>query len=225
VTYRERSTGLPGAVLWTKTTADPTPSRILPDGCVDLLWNGQRLNVAGPDTRARWHTSPPGTTWIALRLSAGAGPALLGIPADALRDRSHALDELWSSGDVRRLTARVADAPAAALTRWAYERLAACAPDPLGARLLALADRGAPVSVMADRLGLSERQLHRRCSVLFGYGPRHLTRVLRLQRALAAPGSLAEVAAVAGYADQAHLSRDARDLAGATPTELRQLRG
>lgn len=75
---------------------------------------------------------------------------------------------------------------------------------------------------MADRLGLSQRQLHRRCLPLLGYGPRHLSRVLRLQRALAAPGSLAEVAHACGYADQAHLSREVRDLTGTTPTALRR---
>jgi AraC-like DNA-binding protein len=76
---------------------------------------------------------------------------------------------------------------------------------------------------MAGWLGLSERQLLRGCLPLFGYGPRRLGRILRLNRALAAARAgqpLAEVAAGTGYADQAHLTREVRALAGATPTEL-----
>jgi len=219
VTYAEHATGVPGVVLWTKAAAGP--SRILPDGCVDLLWDGTRLTVAGPDTRARWHTSPPGTTYAALRLAAGTGPALLGVPADVLRDRSPRLDELWAARDVRRLSAQVADGGAAALTAWVRAQRLVREPDPLGGPVLALVRAGTPVADMAAHLALSPRQLHRGCLPVFGYGPRHLTRVLRLERALSSPGSLAEVAHACGYADQAHLSREVRDLTGTTPSRLR----
>lgn len=79
---------------------------------------------------------------------------------------------------------------------------------------------------MADRLGLSTRQLHRRCLSSFGYGPRRLTRVLRLSRLCDERGSsvpLAQLAHATGYADQAHLSREVRELAGTTPARLVQL--
>jgi len=82
------------------------------------------------------------------------------------------------------------------------------------------------VAVLAAQAGLSERQLHRRCLTAFGYGPKMLDRVLRLQRFLALgrarpAASLAELAAAAGYADQAHLGHECRALGGATPGELR----
>ena len=218
MTYQEQPTGVPGVVVWTKD--GPGAGRILPDGCLDVLWDGTRLSVAGPDSRARRHTSPPGTTYAALRLGAGTGPALLGVPADLLRDSTPDLDDLWPQDAVRRLTEQVADGGAAALAGWV--RTQRPDPDPLGPRVLALASAGAPVAVMADRLGLSTRQLHRRCLPVFGYGPRRLSRVLRLQRALAAPGPLADVAHACGYADQAHLSREVRDLTGITPTVLRR---
>ncbi|MGH3680741.1 MAG: AraC family transcriptional regulator, partial [Natronosporangium sp.] len=51
----------------------------------------------------------------------------------------------------------------------------------------------------------------------FGYGPKLLARILRFRHAtgLAAAGlRFAEVAAVAGYADQAHLAREVRELSG-----------
>jgi AraC-like DNA-binding protein len=86
-----------------------------------------------------------------------------------------------------------------------------------------MATTATPVAEMADRLGMGVRQLHRRCQPLFGYGPQHLRRVLRLGRALDAARRgepLAEVAVTAGFADQAHLSRQVRDLTGTTRTTL-----
>jgi AraC-like DNA-binding protein len=75
---------------------------------------------------------------------------------------------------------------------------------------------GASVASTAAAVGLTERAMHRRCLVAFGYGPKTLARILRMNRAVAlARGgtSFATVAAVAGYADQAHLARDVRALA------------
>jgi AraC-like DNA-binding protein len=66
-------------------------------------------------------------------------------------------------------------------------------------------------------VAFSERQLHRRSLLLFGYGPKTLARILRLGTALdlARGGApFGRVAAEAGYADQAHLSREVKALAG-----------
>lgn len=67
---------------------------------------------------------------------------------------------------------------------------------------------------------VSERRLRRRFVQAVGYGPATYLRVSRFQRAVAlaprTPG-LAALAATAGYADQAHLSRDCRALTGLTP--------
>ena len=90
------------------------------------------------------------------------------------------------------------------------------------------------VDGLRRELDLSERQLLRRCTVAFGYGPATLRRILRLQRFLALAGdphtgsNLADLAHEAGYADQQHLSRDTKAIARATPSELvadRQGRG
>ena len=70
-------------------------------------------------------------------------------------------------------------------------------------------------------MGLGARQLHRRSLDAFGYGPKTLARVLRLQRALAfvrAGTPYAQAALAAGCADQAHLARETRELAGLTLT-------
>lgn len=222
--YQERSTDVAGVVLWQRgQTTAPERTQIMPDGCLDLIWDGSCLFVAGPDTAARWHQSATSRTYVGLRFSGGLGSALLDVPADELRDRRLSLSELWPARQVRTLTERVTLEPAAVLESWVVERGACCEPDPLGARMLAMAEAGMPVAVMADRLDMSARQLHRRCLPAFGYGPRHLSRVLRFGRVLALirrGRSLARVAADCGYADQAHLSREVRALAATTPSAL-----
>lgn len=78
------------------------------------------------------------------------------------------------------------------------------------------------VDLLRDRLGMSERTLRRKCHAAFGYGPKMLDRILRFQRFLRTSRSdtgapLAGLAGETGYADQAHLSRETRRLAGLTP--------
>jgi AraC-like DNA-binding protein len=222
--YRERPTAVPGVELWQRSTAPAAArSRILPDGCVDLVWDGRELQVAGPDSRARWHDSPDGSTYTGLRFHRGLGPALLGLPASDLLDRSPGLAQVWPDAAARPLAEQVAVDPAGGLLAWLAGAARDHPADPLGARVHALAGQATPVAQMADQLGLSARQLHRRCLPVFGYGPRRLSRILRMTRALdrARAGlPLAEVAAVCGYADQAHLTRDLADLGGAPPTVL-----
>jgi AraC-like DNA-binding protein len=224
VTYRERPAGVPGVVLWEQLpAAAPGRARILPDGCLDLIWDGRRLFIAGPDSSARWHERPAGSWYAALRFSAGTGPAMLGIPASDLLDQTPDLAQAWPAADVRRLAEQVAADPPAALAGWAARRARQAVPDPLGPRVQAMARAGTPAARMAERLGLSTRQLHRRCLPVFGYGPRRLARILRLGQALdeaRAGRPLAGVAAACGYADQAHLCREVLALAGATPTAL-----
>lgn len=117
MSYGERPSVVPGVTLWWR---DSLPSsvatRILPDGCMDLIWDGSRLFVAGPDTRARWHASCPGASYVGLRFSRGLGPALLDTAAaDQLKDLSPDMAELWPSVEARVLTERVANDPGGAL--------------------------------------------------------------------------------------------------------------
>ncbi|MFE0193017.1 helix-turn-helix domain-containing protein [Streptomyces sp. NPDC058989] len=222
--YRERPSGLAGAVLWTTTTtASARP--VLPDGCMDLIWSEGRLLVAGPDTGPyRPEGVPPGTCYVGVRFAPGQGPCVLGLPARELRDRRVPLADLWPAGAVGELAGRAAAAEepgaiARVLEEAAAARLSeASAPDGRTAAVATALARGRPVAEVARAVALSERQLHRLSLDAFGYGPKTLTRVLRLVRALdlARRGTpYAEVALRAGYADQAHLAREVKSLAGA----------
>jgi AraC-like DNA-binding protein len=223
--YTDRpSTRVPGGVLWSVTAA-ATGGSVLPDACMDLIWSGGRLLVAGPDTRA--HTSAPvaeGAAVGGVRFPPGAAPVLLGVPADALRDQRPELADLWGSRAARPWVDAAAEGGIVALERRAAALLAergGLAPD---ARAVArLVGAGLGAADVADRLGVTPRTLHRRSVAAFGYGPRTLARVLRLQRVLPlldAGLPLAQVAHRAGYADQPHLSRDLRGLTGRSPAAL-----
>jgi AraC-like DNA-binding protein len=224
VSYCEREVGIPGAVAWSvDVPAGAKRQRILPDGCLDVIWDGRRLFVAGPDRRVRWHPSVPGTRFVGLRFSGGVGPQLVGTPADHLRDRTVDLADLWSQRKARILAEQVAADPDRALASWARSAAAESPLDSFGGRVVAALRAGLPPGEVADQLGIGSRQLHRRSLPAFGYGPRHLARVLRFQRAVDSASRgvpLAEVASHCGYADQAHLSREFRDLAGVTPRQL-----
>ena len=212
--YEEWPSRLPHVTAW-RSVAPPggRGKRILPDGCLDVIWNDGAVFVAGPDTVTEMFFAPPGSRCFALRFAAGTGPGVLGVPADELTDREVALSDLWPAAEVRRL-AEAAD-PMAALEEVAARRWQT--PDRGMVALSAAARAGLPVGAIADRLGLSARHLHRLSKTHFGYGPKTLARIMRLQRALVVARRgrpFAEVSVTAGYADQAHLAREVKALAG-----------
>lgn len=215
----------PGVEVWQSVTTGAGVQRILPDCALDLIFDGETLFVAGPDTAARVHHRGTSGTVSGVRLHAGRGPALVGVAADELSDRTVRLDEVWGRRRAGQLTERVGEHPTLALGEWASTPDVTV--DPFGARLRDLLGGGHTVAGAADALGYSARQLQRRTRQAFGYGPQHLGRVLRLNRAVAAADAgldWATVALRAGFVDQAHLVRDFRALAGATPTQLRRER-
>jgi AraC-like DNA-binding protein len=214
---------------WWRMAPGGGPVNVVPDACLDIVWRSDgQLGVAGPDTGPVAVVGPDGVGYAGVRFRPGAAPPLLGLPASELRDRRVDLADLWGAAAARRLSERIADRPDAAaelLEEALLERLAPAAPiDPLAPALLRRLGEGAPsLPALAGELGLSERQLRRRCEAAFGYGPKTLDRVLRFRRFLALSrggGGLADLALAAGYADQAHLGHECRRLAGATPAEL-----
>lgn len=220
--YEESRSRIGGAIRW-RSSASASPTRVLPDGCLDLLWWGDALVVAGPDTTAHVAASTGGIT--GLRFAPGVGPRVFGVPADELRDRRVPLDALWSSAEVRRLNDRVATSvdPREALEQIVVQQLAGRPSDPMSTAIARCLAGGASVSEVAGTVGLSERQLHRRSLQAFGYGPKMLARILRLGRVLALARAgipAAECAIRGGFADQGHLARDVRALTGTTLTVL-----
>ena len=209
-----------------------SPLQIVPDGCIDIIWTGERLGVAGPDTEPIFESFAAGTVIVGVRFQPGAAPPWLGVPASEIVNSRAPLQEFWRA-DARRLADQlheVRDPRRAA--ELMLSALASRSPRPslFDPALRAVANAFARddgdrvrLSELAATLGLSERTLRRRCKIAFGYGPKTLERILRFQQFLAllrrspAP-RLAELAAAGGFADQAHLTREVRRLGGLTPT-------
>ncbi|MEV4345676.1 AraC family transcriptional regulator [Actinoplanes sp. NPDC049596] len=86
---------------------------------------------------------------------------------------------------------------------------------------------GAPrIGEVAAELGVSRRNLERGFRRDVGLSPGSVARISRFQRVAGQFGrgmALSAAAADSGYADQAHLTREVRALAGVTPTQLRSL--
>ena len=98
--------------------------------------------------------------------------------------------------------------------------------DPRAAAAALRIERGggrAPVEAVADELGVGRRHLLRLCERTLGLAPKAFARIVRFQHALRrarAGEAWAEVAAGAGFSDQAHLVKECVALAGCTPTAL-----
>jgi AraC-like DNA-binding protein len=81
------------------------------------------------------------------------------------------------------------------------------------------------VAAMAAAAGMGPRRLQRWFAHHVGLPPRHYLRLLRFQKAFALvpdAASLADHAAASGFADQAHMARAFREMAGVPPTEARR---
>jgi AraC-like DNA-binding protein len=212
---------------------DPTGA-VLPDGRVDLLWSaGGQLIVAGPATRSLPRPLTPPFAVVGARFYPGVGPALLGLPAHELVDLHVPLANLdsrpaWALGAGLAGAEHAGQAVSAMAEGISRLGGGSVAIDPLVRAAARWLDRpGLGVGSVAQGVGISERQLERRFRDAVGYGPKTLQRILRFQRALAElrrgrdhSGGLAQVAAATGYADQAHLTRESRRLAGVSPKRL-----
>jgi AraC-like DNA-binding protein len=206
---------------------------VLPDGCLELVWDGQHAQAVRPVPGAARYPVSSGHQSVGIRIQPGWGAIVLGAPLRDLADVTD-LAELWDAMAVRDLEAALAVAPDAAARRQVLSRAVACRlaaagpPDPavLGAVRL-LSQPRTSVSDAAWHAHLSSRQLRRRFAEHVGLPPKALQAILRFQRLRerlasphAAPVTLAQAAADCGYFDQAHLCHDFARLAGITPSEL-----
>jgi AraC-like DNA-binding protein len=245
--YREfaPSAGLAELVecVWRHEIAEPggdATGVVLPDGRVDVIWTDDgRSLVAGPQTTFLARPLRPPFVALGVRFRPGIGPPLLGLSAHELVDLHVPLADVdtRAAGVLRGRLAAAVD-PLAAVE--AFEDGVAALADHAGGRDPAVAgatrlleESRATVSNVSRELWLSERQLERRFRASVGYGPKTLQRVLRFQRVMralrrggAGDGGLARIAAAAGYADQAHMTRECRALSGLSPAQLaRRWRG
>jgi AraC-like DNA-binding protein len=210
--------------------------RVLPDGHTDLVVTlGKGVQILGPARAVRF--VPKAQGFLGIRFRLGTAGTLTGIAIDELLDRSAPLDAIWGASG-RELEERVLSEPrpegalailANALTArigegQALDRVV------LNAAYRLQLSPNVRVREIAAEVGLSERQLLRRFEHQVGLSIRRLGRILRfqnlvdelraLQRGDAEYQDWAGLAHDHGYADQAHLIRESRALAGVTPAML-----
>jgi AraC-like DNA-binding protein len=240
LTYRESRPprALAGVVecFWRRERWRPPTHHlgVLPDGRLDLIWASDgELLVIGPQSRPLRRPLPAHAVAVGVRFRPGVGPALLGVPAHELADMHVPLGAIDArpACSLRRDLAFIEDAAVApaGLTRAIARRIDShWSPDPVIRRAAVLLEEPMMrVEQVAGALAISERQLQRRFREAVGYGPKTLQRVVRFQRLLQAlelnrePASgLAWIAAVTGYSDQAHLTRETREFSGLGPVLL-----
>jgi AraC-like DNA-binding protein len=167
---------------------------------------------------------------VGAQLHAAASLPLLGVSAEEFAERHTRLDEVWRGAASLRERLREARSADEALTCFEAELEARLprvrAVHPAVAHALARFDELNDVTEVVEDTGLS----HRRFLTLFrqavGLAPKRYCRVLRFQRALAgvvAGEPLGAIAIDAGYSDQAHLTREFRELAGLSPGAYRTI--
>jgi len=241
--YRERAPHLALARHIACTWADAARPglRVLPDGCMDIVWiaaavgdgiGDGALTVAGPDTTANVVGLHEGVLTVGVRFRSGVAPGFLRTDAHDLTDRSVDLEDLWGDEALRLAddlrAARTIDAKQTALEHALLRRIDdAPRPHPdveAAVELIASEPSHTRIGDISRQLDVGERQLRRRFERAVGYGPKTFGRVLRFRHFLDLVERdrypLAQAAAEAGYADQPHLTRECNDLGGLPPAEL-----
>lgn len=188
--------------VWQAQDLPDAPITIYPDGCRDVIWyhlRGQapQWRITPLDLAARQLSGIGGAQMQGFRLRPGAV-----VSPDLLR------------GALRR------DAPDKAAIAIADM---AQVPSDLDEVLAACAAGGPGVAALARGLGVSARTVQRLTLRLTGQGPLYWLRLARLRRGFAAAVAgepLAQAAAGAGFADQAHFTREAATFYGESPARL-----
>ncbi|MFC5724578.1 helix-turn-helix domain-containing protein [Streptomyces gamaensis] len=173
---------------------------------------------------------------VTMQLTAPGARALFGLPLQELTDLCVSLTDLLGAG-ARRLAEQLAEAPDWSarfrlLDSYLITRISAGPELPLPLRrawqrLTALSG-DVRIGTLADEVGWSRQHLNARFRQEIGSSPKTVARIARMQRAVCLScttgwSSWADVAAASGYADQPHLNRDFRTLAGLTPTAYHAL--
>jgi AraC-like DNA-binding protein len=173
---------------------------------------------------------------VQLHITAAGARALFGLPASELVETVVPLDAVWGR-TATELVERIDEADSwearfAAIDRVLARAAAGRAEAPSGIRpetaealrRLITAAGDVDITSVANDVGWSRRHLSERFGAEYGVTPKEMARVLRFERSkrMFVRGertTLAEIAAECGYADQAHMAREWRALAGAAPTQ------
>ena len=233
------------ACLWTSHAVPagaPVATRVLPDNCIDILWQDAAPlgKVAGMMARPHHVVFGSPVRTVAVRFLPGAARAFFDLPLAELQDGHPALDDLWPRHAAEALAAALweRDLPVRArldaieralLARLHTHAAPATAADRLArAAVVRMEASGGAVRIdeLAAALGVTRQHLALLFRERVGLPAKTFAMVYRFRRAHAALRSRApdagavDWAALAGdwgYYDQSHLIHAFRRFADATP--------
>jgi AraC-like DNA-binding protein len=220
---------------------DPAVNRVLPDGCMDVIFDlheparGGGMIVGTMLTASVFHHIGE-IDMLGVRFVPGAAPLFLRTAAGELTGATLSANAVWP--DSSDLVAQLLDGSdtrerLAKLDRYLLARLKPASGSDAAIRGMALIERARGllrVEMLCRSLGINERTLQRSFTNQVGLTPKQAIRVMRFRHAVtllqsASRGSLASIALSCGYADQAHFTREFRDLAAVSPLEFARERG
>lgn len=230
--------------LWAaRAPASAHMHRVLPDNCVDILWQdgGQQGFAVGMMSSSILVPSARPVRTLAVRFKPGMAGLFLAAPLQALTDQRADIDLLWGRSDADRLADALwtNEAPErfrlAVIERELLRRLRAGGLDAAGAaagglalvqRALVTLEGGGDVRVehVAAGLGVSRQHLAAQFRQHVGLSPKLFARICRFRQATAAIKATrgaapdwAQLALDCGYFDQSHLIHDYQEFAGSAP--------
>jgi len=200
----------------------------------DAEWQFWKRGVLhGPQTRYYLTGPKPIGTVLGVSFRPGMAGALLGIPISEICDAHVPLDALWGSRFVELHDQLKSAASASHALRVLEHALIARIQRPLlihpavALTLRSSCSAGELVRIhdIQRQTGYSSRHFIEIFRSAVGLTPKHYCRVRRFSSVLSQLADrqtgLAQIALSAGYADQSHLSREFRELAGIAPSAYR----
>ena len=238
---------LQGVPPYSRLTLPPMPSAVL---IVNL---GAPFRIrAGTDIEAAEYTDgvvlttltralefgyPPGTRSVGVHFKPWGPAPFLPMPAGELCDRPVTLEDVWGRPTVAELRDRLATAagPHEMLTLLEDQLMQlVCETAGLGlvrhtSSVIAAATGAVAIGELSVAAGVSSTHLAQRFKEVIGVTPKRLARAYRFTATVlaidpAGPVDWAELAARAGYYDQAHFGNDFRTFTGLTPTRYLDVR-
>ena len=212
------------------------PHRILPDGCVDIIYNSSGAAAAdfiGCMTVPQVIALPNRTDYLGVRFRPGGAFPFFRFSMKETADLRLSLSDLRGRAALREFEEiNIGDDLGAGLRRLS-KNLCARVPrtDEAGApvgKLVSLIEKNRG-NISIERLsrltGLSRQHLTRKFGEQVGLSPKKFARIVRLRSAIARARRLPEVdwatlALDCGFYDQAHLIAEFKEIAGLRPVDF-----
>lgn len=226
--------------IWFARGAEGPRETILPDGRFELIFNlgdavlqdgrPQPRAMLSAETRRAVSIAPSGRVeFVGITLRDGHAAQALGTPLHLLRDRMLDLRAVRPHLDLHEQLASACDddARAALIVR----HFGSAERDPLASHAAAIirARSGLlSISRLASSCGVTIRTLSRTFDRAFGFTPKTLARVVRLNYAaslLRAGESASSAASGAGFFDQSHMTNEFRRMASLSPARWSEVAG